>query len=57
MQPIIFDRIHQNKRIVVRSWSNRLTIINSKNHKIMREIDFKGHDEAMFFAKKLAAIK
>lgn len=54
MQPIVFSHDHDGKRYTVRSWSNRITIADSKNYKILREMDFADHATAVFFAQKFS---
>lgn len=51
--PIIFDQTKLGKRYVIRSCSNRLTIINPKTYEVMREIDFADHDTALHFVSNL----
>lgn len=53
MQPIVYEGIHHEGRIIVRSCSNNLTIINRKNFKIMSSANFADHETALFYAQKL----
>ncbi len=54
MQPIVFKQEKNGTIITVRAWSNRITLINKKDHTVMREVDFKDHITALFFAGKLS---
>ena len=56
MQPIAFTHDHDGKRYIVRSWSNRLSIINLSNYKVLREMDFVDHATAVFFAGKFSHV-
>lgn len=54
MQPIVFKQEKNGTIITVREWSNRITLINKKDHTVMREVDFKDHLTALHFANGLA---
>lgn len=55
MQTVVFDKEKDGTQVVVRAWSVRMTVIDAKTYKIRREIDFKDHETALFFADKLTS--
>lgn len=53
-QKIVFNKTKNNIKIIVREWSNIITLIDATTNKVMRETQFTDHITAVYFAKKLA---